>query len=425
MPGRSLVLRILLPVTVLAGLLASQAALAAPAVKPTVPAGYTITKLADAPKGTLNCDDLAFLDSHLFIGCQNNTTSSGGGGNSTLVEYGLDGKVINTWSIKDKIDGLGANPLTHLVIITLNEDARSHLETLNPSAPTGQQFTNYTYSPDIRGASTPPNLHTGGGTDTVTVDSAGDLFIVGSHASTPTGTAVFKVKLTPPSTPTGTGTAALSPTFLDNATATNGTGSGTTKLSLGDADSATIVPQDSPRFGGSFVITDQTALQLVFASNIFNATGLTVLKTAFGLDDIRWTTSAGGTLYVVNNGGTTAGASAIYKATGPFAKNTVLASNDGLPDEVAIVNLNNGSLTPFIRHLTTAKGLIYLNSDGTQTALPLAGATPVSSTSTKTTTMAPKSKSSSNAALIVIIIVVVLLALGGGFAMMRRRGAAS
>ena len=67
---------------VLCGLVAS--ADAAAAAKPTVPPEYSITKLADVPKGVTNCDDLAFLDGHLFMGCQNTTLSAGGGGNSTL-----------------------------------------------------------------------------------------------------------------------------------------------------------------------------------------------------------------------------------------------------------------------------------------------------------------------------------------------------
>lgn len=407
-------------------LAAPLASAAAPAVKPTVPAGFTITRLAAAPKGTLNCDDLAFLEGHLFMGCQNMALSNGGGGNSTLVEYSLTGAAINTWSIKDKIDGLGGDPLHHRVIVTLDEDANSHLATVDPTAPAGQQVTRYTYSPDPRGTSTPPALHTGGGTDTVTVDSAGHIFIVGSHAGTKTGTAVFKVLLTPPSSAGGSGTATLSPTFLDNATAANGnTGSGTVSLSLGDVDSATIVPADSPKYGGNFVVTDQTALELVFAKNIFTGTGLTALKTPFGLDDLRWTTSPGGTLYVVNNGGTVPGASAVYKVSGPFVKNTVLASNDGAGDQVVTVNLTTGALTPFVRHLTTTKGLIYLNADGSETALAPNGSTTTpatSSSSSSTTTSAKKSSGSSNTALIVVIVVVVLLLLGGGgYALSRRR----
>src|ERR1700730_18405326 len=60
---------------------------AAAAPGPTVAPGFTITKLAAPPKDTKNCDDLTFLDGHLFVTCQNATQSPGGGGNSTILEY--------------------------------------------------------------------------------------------------------------------------------------------------------------------------------------------------------------------------------------------------------------------------------------------------------------------------------------------------
>ncbi|HEY6396925.1 MAG TPA: hypothetical protein VIX82_05680 [Solirubrobacteraceae bacterium] len=405
---------------------------AAATVTPTVPSGFTITKVSDIAAPAANCDDLAFLAGNLFVGCQDKTLSNGAGGNSTLVEFTPSGSVVNTWSIKYKIDGMSGDPLRHRVIVTLNEDANTHLATITPSAAAGQQVTYYNYTPDIRATSTPPALRPGGGTDHVAVDSVGNILITASHASNSTGTAVFKVVLTPPSSPTGTGVASLSPTFLDNAVATNATGSGLTKLSLGDVDSAAIVPKSSPRFGGSFVITDQTALQLVFSNDIFKGTGLTVLKAAFGLDDLLWATSPGGTLYVVDKGPTVnlpkVSASALWKVTGPFTTNTVLATNDGAGDQVVTVNLTNGKLTPLIQHLQTAKGLVYLNPDGTQTQLSLNGATAVpvsgSGTQTSSSTATQVSSGSSNTALIVIIIVVVLLVIGGGaYAMMRRRPA--
>ena len=405
-----------------AGLVSSAPAAAAPPVNPTVPAGFTIVRLAAAPGGATNCDDLASLEGHLFMGCQNKTLSVGGGGSSTLAEYTLSGMLVKAWLVKDKIDGIGADPLNHRVIVTENEDGNSHLFTLTPSAPAAQQIVNYTYVPDPRAPSAPPALHTGGGTDNVSVDSSGHILITGSHAGTKTGTAVFKVVLTSPSSPGATGTATLSPTFLDNATATNGKGSGTVKLTLGDVDSGTIVPADSPRFGGTYVVADQTAQQLVFSSNIFNGSGLTVLKTPFGLDDLRWATSDAGTLYVVNNGGTVAGASAIYKVTGPFKKGTVLASNDGSGDQVVTVNLTTGALTPFVRHLTTTKGLVYLDASGTESQLALNGAAAATSTASSSATP-KKSGGSDNTAVIVIVIVAAVLLLGG-FALARRRRAA-
>jgi hypothetical protein len=389
---------------------------------PSVPAGFSITKLAaPAPASASNCDDLTFLEGHLFMACQDKTLSVGGGGNSTLIEYTPAGAVVNTWSIIDKIDGMAADPLSHRVIVSLDEDAKTHLATITPSAASGQQVTYYIYSPDPRGASTPVALHTGGGTDQVSVDSSGNILITASHAGTATGTAVFKVVLTPPSSPTGTGTATLSPTFLDNASAANGnTGSGTVKLALGDVDSGAIVPQSSPRFGGSYVITDQTALELVFASDIYKGTGLTVLKTPFGLDDLLWTTSSGGTLYVVDKGATSVlpavSASALYKVTGPFAKNAVLASNDGVGDQVVTVNLTNGNLTPFVQHLNTTKGLVYVDATGSTTPLALNG-----STSSPTATNS-SSGGSSDTGLIVGIIAAALIVLGAGSYLLTRRG---
>ena len=49
---------------------------AAPSAVPSVASGFTITKIAaPLPSGAANCDDLGFLDGHLFMGCQNKTGS--------------------------------------------------------------------------------------------------------------------------------------------------------------------------------------------------------------------------------------------------------------------------------------------------------------------------------------------------------------
>ncbi len=399
---------------VVCGALSAGGVAGAAAATPAAAPGFTVAKIADAPARATNCDDLALLEGHLFMTCQNATLSGGGGGSSTIGEYGENGALVRTWSLPDKADGIGADPLNHRVIVTLDEDHHSHLATITPSAPAAAQVTNYAYSPGAPDtAAAKGALHTGGGTDSVSVDRAGHVYITASHPQGHTGTAVFRVVLTPPAAGAASGTAALTPTWLDNATAANGNaGTGTVKLALGDVDSGAIVPATSPRYGGSFVIDDQTSQQLVFARDINAATGLTALKTPFGLDDIRWVTSDGGILFVVDKGApAAAGRSALYKVTGPFVTGTALASNDGLGDQVVKVNLTTGALTPVVQHLITTKGLVYAGADGTEAPLALAGSGP-----------APAAASGSSDTLpIVLGAIAVALGAAGGLALARRR----
>jgi hypothetical protein len=101
---------------------------------------------------------------------------------------------------------------------------------------------------------------------------------------------------------------------------------------------------------------------------------------------------------------------------------------------VVTVNLVSGALTPFVRHLTQATGLVYLHPCGTQTELALNGAPEVptapatrtgagKTTGSSTTSVAVQEKSgeSHNTALIAMIAVAATLLLGGvGFAFSRR-----
>lgn len=397
---------------------------------PSVPPGFTIRKLADAPRGATNCDDLARLDGHLFMACQNMAQSTGGG-ESTIVEYADDGAVVNTWSLPDKADGITGDPLHNRLIVTLNEDASSHLATITPSAPAGQQITNYRYSVNSASHTLTGPLHTGGGTDAISVDNLGHIYASASYGIAKTGTAVFTVALTPPQATGATGTATLGSTFLDNATATNGgPGGGTQPLKLIDVDSNAIVPDASPRFGGQFAIDDQTALELVFASDVAAGRGLTFLKLPYGLDDIRWATTDGGTLYVVDHGPSSTGASALYKVTGPFVAGTAFGSNDSIPAQVVTINLTTGKLTPFVQSLQTAKGLVYLDASGSEPVLALGGGGASSGAAASARAGArassdaavTRSGGGSDALATVLAIVALVLALGfGAYSVVTRR----
>jgi hypothetical protein len=357
------------------------------AAKPAATAGFKLTKLATMPAGVTNCNDLTSLANadytqtripvgDLFVGCSNGVLSNGRGGppnrkadTSTMVEYTTAGKYVKQWSVANQIAGMAGEPLHRRVLISLDSAANSALVFIDPNIGEVQ----YAYSPDPQSASAAKSLHTGGGTQSIVVDSNDDIFVTASHPTRLAATASFKVVLSPPSGPSGEGTAALSPTFSDDAIAANGnTGKGKVKLALREIDANAIVPKSSRTYGGDYVVDDQATHQLVFSSQVAAGKGLTVLRTTLGLRDIRWATSKGGTFYLVRRGTQTPLAkSSLYKVTGPFVKGDAYATtSDG---ELVRVNLSNGNLTPIVRGLGTSVGLVYVNPDGTVTQLPVNG----------------------------------------------------
>jgi hypothetical protein len=357
------------------------------AAKPAAAAGFKLTKLATMPAGVTNCNDLTSLANadytqtripvgDLFVGCSNGVLSNGRGGppnrkadTSTMVEYTTAGKYVKQWSVANQIAGMAGEPLHRRVLISLDSAANSALVFIDPNIGEVQ----YAYSPDPQSASAAKSLHTGGGTQSIVVDSDDDIFVTASHPTRLAATASFKVVLSPPSGPSGEGTAALSPTFSDDAIAANGnTGKGKVKLALREIDANAIVPKSSRTYGGDYVVDDQATHQLVFSSQVAAGKGLTVLRTTLGLRDIRWATSKGGTFYLVRRGTQTPLAkSSLYKVTGPFVKGDAYATtSDG---ELVRVNLSNGNLTPIVRGLGTSVGLVYVNPDGTVTQLPVNG----------------------------------------------------
>ena len=120
-------------------------------------------------------DDIVALGGHLYVGFQNNVGSQGepsGSGNldSTLVEFTPAGSVVKQWDVTGKIDGMGADPATGQVILTVNEDSKSSLYTVS-----GGTVTHYAYTPS-------PLPHMGG-TDAIAV-SNGKILISASAPGT-------------------------------------------------------------------------------------------------------------------------------------------------------------------------------------------------------------------------------------------------
>ena len=362
------------------------------ASNPTAARGFKLTKLAAMPAGVTNCNDMTSLADgdytqtripvgDLFVGCSNGVLTNGRGGppnrkadTSTMLEYTTAGKYVKQWSVANQIAGTAGEPLHRRILMPLDSAANSELVFVDPNIVGSFAEIQYAYSPNPQSASAAKSLHTGGGTQSVVVDSHDDIFVTASHPTRLGATGSFKVVLTPPNgPPPAKGTAALSPTFSDDATATNGnTGKGRVKLALHEINSNAIVPSSSRKYAGDYVITDQATRQLVFSSNITAGKGLTALKTTLGLNDIRWATSKHGTFYLVRRGAQTPLArSSLYKVTGPFVKGAAYATTG---DELVRVNLSNGKLTPIVRGLGASVGLVYVNPGGTVTQLPVNGA---------------------------------------------------
>lgn len=368
------------------------AAVSVGASKPAAAAGFKLTKLAAMPAGVTNCNDMTSLADgdytqttipvgDLFVGCSNGVLSNGRGGppnrkadTSTMLEYTTAGKYVKRWSVANQIAGMAGEPLHRRILMPLDSAANSQLVFVDPTIVGSFAEIQYAYSPSPQSASAAKPLYTGGGTQSIVVDSKDDIFVTASHPTKLAATASFKVVLTPPNgPPPAKGTAALSPTFSDDATAANGnTGKGRVKLAIRQIDANAIVPTSSRRYGGDYVVDDQATRQLVFSSNVTAGKGLTVLTTTLGVNDIRWATSKGGTFYLIRRGNQKPLAKAsLYKVTGQFVKGAAYATTSH--GELVRVNLSNGKLTPLVRGLGTSVGLVYVNPDGTVTQLPVNG----------------------------------------------------
>ncbi len=351
---------------------AAGASVAVPAAvaAPVAPPGFTVTTFASAPASVLPTkapDDVASLGGHVFIGWQNGVGPKGepnpstGQTTGTVVEYDRTGRQLQSWTLTGKIDGLGGDRKHHRLIATVNEDGNSSLYTITPGANASRQVQHYRYDP-APDSGTSGGVLTGGGTDAVSVRS-GHIYLSASNPTPPDSTAAFEAHLNP-----RTGVARLSPTFADNAPAIDAITGQPVTLGLTDPDSNALVPEQSPRFGGTFVLDAQGDQQLVFAQGLeTGATQLTRLAlthggASAGADDVRWSASDNGTLLVVDSKANT-----VYAVSGPFRAGQAFASLDNVGgaaqnNEVDTIDLQTGALSPFLTGVGKAKGLLWVPS---------------------------------------------------------------
>ncbi len=77
--------------------------------------GYDIDVFAQGTTSYFNPDSVEVAGKYVYIGYQNITAKDGSDGkSSTVVQYTLQGKVVQTFSVLDHCDGLRFDPYTNL-----------------------------------------------------------------------------------------------------------------------------------------------------------------------------------------------------------------------------------------------------------------------------------------------------------------------
>jgi hypothetical protein len=352
-----------LALTVAMGLAALGSVTAAAAGDNNRASGYTAQVFASGGSTLSAPDDITSMGGSIFVSWQNGVGPKGepaanGNTKSTVAEYSRSGRLLHSWQLTGRCDGMTADPAHDRIIATVNEDGDTSLYTIRPDAPAASQLVHYAYSPN------PPVQ--GGGTDAPHI-YRGQILISASNPSDTSQPAVYRAVLS------GT-TATLTPVFLDNVSATvantNSPQYGQhVTLALSDPDSNAVVPASSPRFGGDFMLDSQGDLQQVYVRNTGGANQrFFVLNLSQSVDDTAWVTASRGTLYATD------GKSNVYAVRGHFKVGTAFSAvtpgnannappNPG-PNYLATLNLNTGALTPVSGITFTAKGLAFVAGQG-------------------------------------------------------------
>jgi hypothetical protein len=273
-------------------------------------------------------DDITSLGGRIYVAFQNGVGPQGeasttGNLDSTVVEFGRNGRRLDQWDIAGKCDGLTADPALGQVIATVNEDAHSSFYLIRP----GGGAVHYRYA-------APVASH--GGTDAIDIYN-GAVMISGSAPGT-TGKAapqaaypaVYRAIIDQ-----RTHVARLHGVFSDEARATVANTSGPTRghsvrLGLTDPDSNETVPAFAGRFAGDFMLTSQGDEEQIFVSGAGAHPSLSVLKLSASVDDTAWPSRPTGTLYVTDNGNDT-----INAVTGPFRRGSEIVATTPCDESTA------------------------------------------------------------------------------------------
>jgi hypothetical protein len=298
---------------------------------------YTVSVFATSVPGSYTKpDSIAVVGSRVFVGYGNGVATDGSDGkSSTIVEYAMNGNVLNTYSVKGHNDGLRYNTTTKLLWSMQNEDANPNLVTIDPV--TGTE-TVYTFGPTPHG----------GGYDDIAFRN-GNVYLSASNPSNNPNTAPAIVKAQ-----ISGSTVNVTPALLGNANAIDVATGAPVSLNLQDPDSMIFNPV------GDLVLDSQSDGELIVIRH-FGSTDQEVFRLALSLggspvqiDDTVFATSSEGIILLSDRDGET-----VYSIT----RNTFAPSDaySATPNSVGRLDFDTGVITPVVTGLSSPHGMVFIN----------------------------------------------------------------
>ena len=315
----------------------------APAFAQSAAPPYQLSVFASAPEGLSKPDSIAVLRNHVFVGYGNGNAPDGSDGKSTqIVDYGMDGTVRHTYTVKGHSDGLKVDPSTHLLWALQNEDANATLVIINPET---HEQTLHTFGPTPHG----------GGYDDIVFRGCKVYISASNPANNPnTGAAIVSATLDGSSVD-------VKPVLAGDASALDIPTDAVVNLNLQDPDSMTLDPQ------GNIVLDSQADQELIFVSDPGSASQRVLhlplsYATPTGLmpvevDDTAFVTSTEGFILFADKGLNKV--FALKKQA--FVPGTAYTAADGGPF-VGTIDLTTGVITPIVTGLNGPGGMVFVDT---------------------------------------------------------------
>jgi hypothetical protein len=304
-------------------------------------AGFTTTQFAASTANYNSPDSITVGGGFVYVGFNN----KGANNTSTIVQYTMSGKVVNTVNVSGFNDGLRINPTDGKIWALQNQDGPNpNLVVITPTTLATKQF-----------ALTQVN---GGGFDDVTFVN-GKAFLSASNPQKNPNTDPAIVSATIVGNSVN-----LSPVLLGTAMATNTATGQTQTLNLIDPDALTHDQH------GSLVLSDETQNQLIFVKNpgtkqqsVSFLNSSTAALGSINVDETGFPVGSGFLLATNQDTGI------IYKVQGPFVPGSAYAAS---PDNgiFGSLDLGTGAITPIDIGVGNVHGVAFVTSPEPISAVP-------------------------------------------------------